>query len=115
MGCSCDWQRTRFTMDEVCAKAVRAAFFQLFKDGLIYRGKRLVNWDPETQTVLADDEVEHETVQGFVWYLRYPRRRGVGGGGKLIDHVTVATTRPETMLGDTAVAINPRDPRAAVL
>ena len=72
MGCSCDWQRTRFTMDEVCARSVRAAFFKLFKDGLIYRGKRLVNWDPATQTVLADDEVEHETVQGYFWYLRYP-------------------------------------------
>jgi valyl-tRNA synthetase len=72
MGCSCDWQRTRFTMDETCAKAVRAAFFKLFKDGLIYRGKRLVNWDPATQTVLADDEVEHETIQGNFWYLRYP-------------------------------------------
>jgi len=72
MGCSCDWQRTRFTMDEVCARAVRANFFKLFKDGLIYRGKRLVNWDPATQTVLADDEVEHETVQGFFWYLKYP-------------------------------------------
>ncbi|UCF14889.1 MAG: class I tRNA ligase family protein, partial [Phycisphaerales bacterium] len=72
MGCSCDWERTRFTMDEVCAKAVRSTFFKLFKDGLIYRGKRLVNWDPATQTVLADDEVEHETVQGHFWYLRYP-------------------------------------------
>ncbi|MFA7486121.1 MAG: class I tRNA ligase family protein, partial [Phycisphaerae bacterium] len=72
MGCSCDWDRTRFTMDEVCAKAVRATFFKLFKDGLIYRGKRLVNWDPATQTVLADDEVEHESIQGFFWYLRYP-------------------------------------------
>ena len=72
MGCSCDWQRTRFTMDHICAKAVRAAFFKLFRDGLIYRGKRLVNWDPATQTVLADDEVEHETVQGHFWYLRYP-------------------------------------------
>ncbi|MBN2591737.1 MAG: valine--tRNA ligase [Sedimentisphaerales bacterium] len=72
MGCSCDWDRTRFTMDEVCAKAVRATFFKLFKDGLIYRGKRLVNWDPATQTVLADDEVEHETVQGHFWYMRYP-------------------------------------------
>ncbi len=72
MGCSCDWARTRFTMDPVCAKAVRAAFFQLFKDGLIYRGKRLVNWDPATQTVLADDEVEHETVKGHFWYMRYP-------------------------------------------
>jgi len=72
MGCSCDWQRTRFTMDDVCAKAVRTAFFKLFGDGLIYRGKRLVNWDPATQTVLADDEVEYETVQGHFWYLRYP-------------------------------------------
>ncbi|RQV96609.1 hypothetical protein EH220_05435, partial [bacterium] len=72
MGCSCDWERTRFTMDEVCAKAVRTNFFNLFKDGLIYRGKRLVNWDPATQTVLADDEVEHQSVQGFFWYLRYP-------------------------------------------
>ena len=72
MGCSCDWERTRFTMDEVCARAVRSTFFKLFKDGLIYRGKRLVNWDPATQTVLADDEVEHETVQGHFWYLNYP-------------------------------------------
>ncbi len=72
MGCSCDWQRTRFTMDNVCAKAVRTNFFNLFKDELIYRGKRLVNWDPATQTVLADDEVEHETVQGHFWYMRYP-------------------------------------------
>ncbi|MFW5798728.1 MAG: class I tRNA ligase family protein, partial [Planctomycetota bacterium] len=70
MGCSCDWQRTRFTMDEVCARAVREMFFRLFADGLIYRGKRLVNWDPATQTVLADDEVEHETVRGFFYNLR---------------------------------------------
>ena len=77
MGCSCDWQRTRFTMDEVCARAVRANFFKLFKDGLIYRGKRLVNWDPATQTVLADDEVEHETIQGFFWYLKYPLTEAV--------------------------------------
>ncbi|HOD83092.1 MAG: Valine--tRNA ligase [Planctomycetes bacterium ADurb.Bin126] len=72
MGCSCDWDRTRFTMDEICARAVRATFFKLFADGLIYRGKRLVNWDPATQTVLADDEVEHETVKGSFWYLKYP-------------------------------------------
>lgn len=115
MGCSCDWQRTRFTMDEVCAKAVRAAFFKLFKDGLIYRGKRLVNWDPATQTVLADDEVEHETVQGHFWYLRYPLTEPVTVAGKTIEYVTVATTRPETMLGDTAVAMNPADPRAKYL
>ena len=72
MGCSCDWRRTRFTMDDTCARAVREAFFKLFADGLIYRGKRLVNWDPATQTVLADDEVEHETVHGHFWYMRYP-------------------------------------------
>ncbi len=112
MGCSCDWVRTRFTMDAVCAKAVRAAFFRLFKDGLIYRGKRLVNWDPATQTVLADDEVEHETVKGHFWYLRYPLVEPMKIDGKRIEHVTVATTRPETMLGDTAVAMNPADPRA---
>ncbi|MBN2020518.1 MAG: valine--tRNA ligase [Sedimentisphaerales bacterium] len=115
MGCSCDWQRTRFTMDEVCARAVRAAFFKLFKDGLIYRGKRLVNWDPATQTVLADDEVEHETIQGFFWYLRYPLNEPVVIEGKRVEFVTVATTRPETMLGDTAVAMNPGDPRAKYL
>jgi len=115
MGCSCDWQRTRFTMDEVCAKAVRAAFFKLFRDGLIYRGKRLVNWDPATQTVLADDEVEHETVQGHFWYLRYPLAESVEVAGKRIEYVTVATTRPETMLGDTAVAMNPADKRAQYL
>jgi len=115
MGCSCDWQRKRFTMDEVCAKAVRAAFVRLFADGLIYRGKRLVNWDPATQTVLADDEVEHETVQGHFWYMRYPLVEPVETGAKRIEHVTVATTRPETMLGDTAVAMNPNDQRAQYL
>jgi valyl-tRNA synthetase len=108
MGCSCDWERTAFTMDEPRARAVREAFFQLFKDRLIYRGKRLVNWDPATQTALADDEVEMEEVDGFMYYLRYPLEDGSG-------HVTVATTRPETMLGDTAVGVNPRDPRAAAL
>ncbi len=108
MGCSCDWDRTAFTMDESRAKAVREAFFQLFKAGLIYRGKRLVNWDPVTQTALADDEVENEEVDGFFYYLKYPLADGSGS-------VTVATTRPETMLGDTAVAINPKDPRAAAL
>ena len=115
MGCSCDWERTRFTMDETCAKAVRATFFKLFKDGLIYRGKRLVNWDPATQTVLADDEVEHQTVQGHFWYMRYPLVEPVEIAGKRIEYVTVATTRPETMLGDTAIAMNPSDGRAKYL
>jgi len=108
LGASCDWARTRFTMDPVCTAAVRHAFFTLFEDGLIERGKRLVNWDPATQTALADDEVEMEEVVGHMWYLRYPLEDDSG-------HVTVATTRPETMLGDTAVAMNPNDPRAATL
>ncbi len=83
MGCSCDWERQRFTMDPVCAAAVREAFFQLFKDGLIYRGKRLVNWDPVTQTALADDEVEMQEVDGHFWYMRYPivDERGQGAEG----------------------------------
>ena len=104
MGCSCDWERQRFTMDAVCARAVRHTFFNMFADGLIVRGKRLVNWDPFLQTSISDDEVYHETIQGHFWHLRYP----------IIDpkpgeptHVTVATTRPETMLGDTAVAVHP--------
>jgi valyl-tRNA synthetase len=108
MGCSCDYDRQRFTMDEVCARAVREAFFRLFRDGLIYRGKRLVNWDPVTQTALADDEVEMHEVAGHFWYMKYPivdeHKRDTG------EHATVATTRPETMLGDTAVAVNPDDP-----
>ncbi|MCH8343861.1 MAG: valine--tRNA ligase [Planctomycetes bacterium] len=115
MGCSCDWARTRFTMDEMCAKAVREAFFGLFKDGLIYRGKRLVNWDPVTQTALADDEVEMQEIDGHMWYLRYPLAEPASAGGVAVEYVTVATTRPETMLGDTAVAMNPKDPRAAAI
>ncbi|MCY2929992.1 MAG: valine--tRNA ligase, partial [Planctomycetota bacterium] len=115
MGCSCDWRRTRFTMDAVCAAAVRETFYRLFADELIYRGKRLVNWDVATQTVLADDEVEHETVAGHFWYLRYPLASPAVIDGRPVEHVTVATTRPETMLGDTAVAMNPRDRRAGVL
>ena len=108
MGMSCDWNRTRFTMDDMCADAVREAFFKLFSDGLIYRGKRLVNWDPVTLTALANDEVEMEEVSGHMYYLNYPLADGTG-------YVTVATTRPETMLGDTAVAVNPKDPRAKAL
>jgi len=108
MGCSCDWDRTRFTLDEMCARAVRHTFVRLFQAGTIYRGKRLVNWDPVSQTALSDDELEHETVQTKFWNIRYPLADGSG-------FVTVATTRPETMLGDTAVAINPKDPRAGGL
>src|SRR5690606_33406096 len=112
MGCSCDWDRQRFTMDPVCARAVREAFYRMFKDGLIYRGKRLVNWDPATQTALADDEVEMEEVDGHFYYLRYPL---VEPGANGETYVTVATTRPETMLGDTAVAVNPKDSARAHL
>ncbi|MEO1235808.1 MAG: class I tRNA ligase family protein [Planctomycetota bacterium] len=118
MGCSCDWSRQAFTMDEPRARAVREAFFRFFKDGLIYRGKRLVNWDPVTQTALADDEVEMQDVDGQFYYLKYPvvENKAADGIGGLADwqetgaFVTVATTRPETMLGDTAVAVNPDDP-----
>jgi len=106
IGASCDWDRTRFTLDEMCARAVRETFVNLFKKGLIYRGKRLVNWDPALQTAVADDEIEHKTVQGNFYYIKYPLTNGSG-------HITVATTRPETMLGDTAVAVNPKDERAA--
>ncbi|MGB1126105.1 MAG: valine--tRNA ligase, partial [Phycisphaeraceae bacterium] len=111
MGCSCDWDRQRFTMDDQCAKAVREAFFQLFKDGLIYRGKRLVNWDPVSQTALADDEVEMQDVDGNFYYMKYPVCDSEGN--ETGEFATLATTRPETMLGDTAVAVNPDDePRA---
>jgi valyl-tRNA synthetase len=150
MGCSCDWDRQRFTMDDVCVKAVREAFYRLFCDGLIYRGKRLVNWDPALQTAVADDECYEEEIDGQFYYLRYPlvHRRGAnteherlsgqmapedavpvtwdelasrgypGAESHPADEpawVTVATTRPETYLGDTAVAINPHDPRAKAL
>ncbi|MBL9032983.1 MAG: valine--tRNA ligase [Phycisphaerae bacterium] len=152
MGCSCDWERQRFTMDEQCAKAVYEAFFRLFRDGLIYRGKRLVNWDPVLQTAVADDECYEEEIDAEFFYLRYPlvhphgsttlreRRRQRPAPSDAVpvtwselrargwpaqedaEHadempawITVATTRPETYLGDTAVAVNPRDPRAKAL
>jgi valyl-tRNA synthetase len=105
IGNSCDWQRTRFTLDPICARAVRHAFFKMFADGLIYRGKRLVNWDTHLQTAVSDDEVYHETVKGHLWHIKYPVK---GQPGRFM---TVATTRPETMLGDTAVAVHPDDPR----
>ncbi|HZZ73660.1 MAG TPA: valine--tRNA ligase [Pirellulales bacterium] len=109
MGCSCDWQRTRFTLDEVCARAVQQTFFNMFKDGYIYRGKRLVNWDTYLQTAVSDDEVFHETVQGHFWNFKYPVIDPQPGEP---EQVTIATTRPETMLGDTAVAVHPDPARA---
>jgi valyl-tRNA synthetase len=110
MGCSCDWRRTRFTLDDVCARAVRQTFFRMFQDKLIYRGKRLVNWDTFLQTAVSDDEVFHEAVKGAFWHFRY---EVIGPKPGEPTHVTIATTRPETMLGDTAVAVHP-DPAAAV-
>jgi valyl-tRNA synthetase len=104
LGASCDWSRTRFTMDEQCSRAVRHAFVALFKKGLIYRGPRMVNWCPRDATALADIEVEHEERAGKLWHIRYPLASSKG-------HIVVATTRPETMLGDTAVAVNPEDAR----
>ncbi len=104
LGASCDWQRTRFTLDDQCARAVRETFFKLFKDGNIYRGKRLVNWDTFLQTAVSDDEVFHEQVKGSFWHFSYPVIDPQPGEP---EAVTIATTRPETMLGDTAVAVHP--------
>jgi valyl-tRNA synthetase len=104
LGCSCDWQRTRFTLDPVCARAVRTTFFKMFRDGLIYRGKRLVNWDAQLQTSVADDETFTETVKGGFWTFRYPVKDSS-------EFIRFSTTRPETMLGDTAVAVHPSDER----
>lgn len=110
MGCSCDWRRTRFTLDTMCARAVRSTFYDLFSKDLIYRGKRLVNWDTYLQTAVSDDEVFTEAVKGNFWHFRYPFIDPKPGEP---THVTVATTRPETMLGDTAVAVHP-NPEAAL-
>jgi valyl-tRNA synthetase len=106
MGCSCDWERNRFTLDEVCALAVRETFFRLFQAGKIYRGKRLVNWDTHLRTAVADDEIYYEDIQGQLWTIAYPVVGSSNG-----EALHVATTRPETMLGDTAVAVHPEDPR----
>ena len=104
MGASVDWSRERFTMDESLSQAVQEVFIRLYGEGLIYRGKRLVNWDPVLRTAVSDLEVISDEEHGFLWHIRYPLAEG---GGDLI----VATTRPETMLGDTAVAVHPEDER----
>ncbi|TLM68870.1 MAG: valine--tRNA ligase [Deltaproteobacteria bacterium] len=108
LGASCDWERERFTMDEGLSKAVREVFVRLFDEGLIYRANRLINWCPRCHTALSDLEVEHDEKKGHLWHLRYP----VTGSDR---HLVVATTRPETMLGDTAVAVHPEDERYAGL
>jgi valyl-tRNA synthetase len=108
LGASCDWERERFTMDEGLSKAVREVFVRLHEEGLIYRDNRLINWCPRCHTALSDLEVEHDEKKGHLWHLRYP----VPGTDRIL---VVATTRPETMLGDTAVAVHPEDERYADL
>ena len=108
LGSSCDWERERFTMDEGCSKAVREVFVSLYDKGLIYKGSRIINWCPNCTTALSDAEVEHEEQAGHLWYIKYP----VKGSD---EHLIVATTRPETMLGDTGVAVHPDDVRYAHL
>jgi valyl-tRNA synthetase len=108
LGATADWSRERFTMDEGLSRAVREVFVRLYEDGLIYRGRRLINWCCRCGTALSDIEVEHQDVKGHLWHLRYPLADGSGS-------LTVATTRPETMLGDTAVAVHPDDERYAAL
>ncbi len=108
LGASCDWSRERFTMDEGCNEAVREVFVRLYEKGLIYRGDRIINWCPVCKTALSDAEVEYEEQQSHLWHIRYP---GADGG----EGVVVATTRPETMLGDTGVAVNPEDGRYTAL
>ncbi len=105
LGSACDWERERFTMDEGLSKAVREIFVQLYDKGLIYKGNYVINWCPRCRTALADDEVEHEEHEGHLWHIKYPFR------DEPHLHLTVATTRPETMLGDVAVAVNPEDER----
>jgi valyl-tRNA synthetase len=105
LGASCDWTRERYTMDERSSRAVRAAFVRLYEKGLIYRGERIINWCPRCATALSDLEVEHQDIQGHLWYVRYPL------AGEKDKYITVATTRPETILGDSAVAVNPEDKR----
>jgi valyl-tRNA synthetase len=104
MGASADWTRERFTMDEGLSQAVTEVFVRLFEEGLIYRGQRLVNWDPVLLTALSDLEVLASEEDGSLWHIRYPLEDGSG-------HLTVATTRPETLLGDSAVAVHPEDER----
>ncbi|OBU42897.1 valine--tRNA ligase [Photobacterium phosphoreum] len=110
LGASVDWDRERFTMDDGLSNAVQEVFVRLYQEDLLYRGKRLVNWDPKLHTAISDIEVENKDVKGYMWHFRYPLADGIQtADGK--DYIVVATTRPETMLGDTGVAVNPEDPR----
>ena len=102
LGSSCDWSRLAFTMDEKCSKAVKEVFVNLYEKGLIYRGDRIINWCPDCKTALSDAEVEYVEEDSSLWYIKYPVKDSD-------QFVTVATSRPETMFGDTAVAVNPKD------
>ena len=104
LGSSCDWTRERFTMDEGCSRAVREAFVHLYEKGLIYQGDYIINWCPKCHTAISDIEVEHQDTEGKLWHIKYPSEDGD-------SFVIVATTRPETMLGDTGVAVHPEDSR----
>ena len=108
LGCSCDWEKTRFTMDEGLSDAVLEVFIRLYEKGLIYKGNYIINWCPRCMTALSDEESQHKDVDGMLYYIKYPVKDPSRGGE---DHVVVATTRPETMLGDVAVAVNPEDER----
>ncbi|MEA3560570.1 MAG: valine--tRNA ligase, partial [Candidatus Omnitrophota bacterium] len=125
LGCSCDWSRERFTLDEGLCRAVQQAFIHLYNKGLIYRGSFIVNWCPRCQTALSNEEVQYEDIKGFLYYIKYPLKSVVRSSGRPVsqfrpadrqtgrpaDYIIVATTRPETMLGDMALAVNPKDER----
>jgi valyl-tRNA synthetase len=109
LGASCDWNRTAFTMDEEYSKSVLQVFVDLYKKGKIYRGVRMVNWDPQAKTAVSDEEVIHKEEQSKLYYLKYFVE------GENDKYLTIATTRPETILGDTAVCVNPNDDRLKIL
>ena len=104
LGASCDWSRTTFTMDPEYSEAVTKVFVDLYNDGMIYKGERIINWDPKGQTALSDEEVIHKEISGHLWHFKYPIKDSE-------EYIIVATTRPETMLGDTGIAVNPNDER----
>ena len=111
LGASCDWSRERFTMDEGLSKAVVEVFVRLYKDGLIYKDKRLVNWDPQLHTAISDLEVQQKEIKGHLWYFRYPLEGKNFNPEDETSFVVIATTRPETLLGDVCIAVNPEDER----
>src|SRR5437899_7266420 len=111
LGASCDWSRERFTLDEGLSRAVREVFVRLYEEGLIYRGERIINWCPRCMSALSDLEVNHVDTPGTLTYVRYPLKPEIGQETAPTEYISVATTRPETILGDTAVAVNPKDQR----